>query len=333
MMSQRVASARWPWRGAAVCVLAWLAWAAVASAGDAALKPASFLPQWSPQAQFAGYYMAYEKGMYRQHGLDLTILPGGPQNPAAEALEKGRATFATMWLSTAIERRAAGVRLLNLGQIVQRSALMLVAKRSAGMRGLQDLDGKRVGVWGGDFRIQPLALFRKSNMRVRIVPQAYSVNLFLRDGVEATSAMWYNEYHTILNSGFDPEELLPIFYHEHGLNFPEDGIYVLEKTHQEDPARSQAFLAASLEGWRYAFAHPSEALDVVLKYMAAANLPANRVHQQWMLARMQDLILPSGGNASQLGELTGSDYDRVAGELRAADAIRLVPPFSTFRAR
>jgi NitT/TauT family transport system substrate-binding protein len=277
--------------------------------------------------------VAYDKGLYRQHGIDLTLLPGGPGHSAVEALETGRATFSTMWLSTAIQRRALGVRLLNLAQIGQRSALMLIAKRSSRIRLLHDLEGKRVGVWGGDFLIQPVALFRKYNLHVRIVQQSYSVNLFLRDGVEATSAMWYNEYHTILNSGLDPDELLPIFYYDYGLNFPEDGIYVLEKSHREDPARSQAFLEASLEGWRYAFNHPDEALDIVLKYMTLAKLPANRVHQRWMLARMKDSILPEGGGDRNLGQLREPDYDRVAGELQAAGAIRRIPPFSDFRAR
>jgi NitT/TauT family transport system substrate-binding protein len=333
MKRKRRTNVRSAWGRALACLLLGGLWAGVAGATDPPLKPPSFLPQWSPQAQFAGYYVAYEKGIYRQHGIDLTLLPGGPEHSAVEALETGRATFTTLWLSTAIQRQAQGVRLVNLGQIVQRSALMLVAKRSAGIRTLQDLDGRRVGVWGGDFRIQPLALFRKYHLHVRVVPQAYSVNLFLRDGVEAASAMWYNEYHTILSSGLDPDELFPIFFDKYGLNFPEDGVYVLEKTYREDPARSQAFLAASLEGWRYAFQHPAEALDIVLKYMTRAKVPANRVHQQWMLARMQDLILPEGEGEGELGQLREPDYARVARELRAAGVIRRIPPFSGFRAR
>ncbi len=333
MRRQQGGHSRAAWGAAVACLLAGFLLAGTASAGDPALKAASFLPQWSPQAQLAGYYVAYEKGIYRQHGIDLTLLPGGPQSPPAEALEKGRATFTSLWLSTAIERRARGVRLLNLAQIVQRSALMLVAKRSARLRDVRDLDGKAIGLWAGDFLIQPLALLRKYNLKVQIVPQSYSVNLFLRGGVAAASAMWYNEYHTILSAGVDPDELLPIFFHEHGLNFPEDGIYVLEKTHREDPERSRAFVQASLEGWRYAFSHPAEALDIILKHMTAAKVPANRVHQQWMLARMNDLILPARDGEGQLGQLAAEDYLRVARELKSAGLIRRLPEASGFQAR
>jgi len=67
------------------------------------------------------------------------------------------------------------------------------------------------------------------------------------------SATWYNEYHTLINSGLDPDELTPFFFHEHGLNFPEDGIYTLEETLKRDPSLSCDFVKASIEGWVYAF--------------------------------------------------------------------------------
>lgn len=62
----------------------------------AAQQKASFLPQWSPQAQFAGYYVAYEKGLYRKNGIDLTILQGGPNQPPQDYLEGRKADFVSM---------------------------------------------------------------------------------------------------------------------------------------------------------------------------------------------------------------------------------------------
>ena len=225
-------------------------------AQEATPKKVSFIPQWSPQAQFAGYYVAYETGIYRKYGIDLTIIPGGPHNPSVEFLEKRKATFATMWLSTAIERRSHGVKLINIGQILQRSALMLVAKKSKGILRPEDIDGKKVGLWRAEFQIQPLAFFKKYKVNVKIIPQSYSVNLFLREGIDVASAMWYNEYHTILNSGLDPDELTAFFFHEHGLNFPEDGIYTLEETFKKDPELACNFAKASIEGWLHAFSQP-----------------------------------------------------------------------------
>lgn len=105
----------------------------------AAQQKASFLPQWSPQAQFAGYYVAYEKGLYQKNGIDLTILQGGPNQPPQDYLEGRKADFVSMWLAAAIQRRSQGVKLVNIGQVVQRSALMLVAKKSSNIRTPRDM--------------------------------------------------------------------------------------------------------------------------------------------------------------------------------------------------
>jgi NitT/TauT family transport system substrate-binding protein len=298
-------------------------------AAEKALKKASFIPQWSPQAQFAGYYVAYEKGIYKKNGIDLTILQGGPNRPSSQCLINGGADFATLWLSTAIRMHASGQDIINIGQMIQRSALMLVAKKSSNIKTPQDINGKKVSLWGKDFQIQPKAFFRRYNLKVKIIPQSFSVNLFLRGGVDVASAMWYNEYHTIMNSGLNPDELIPFVFHEHGLNFPEDGIYTLEKTFKKDPALVCAFVKSSIEGWLYAFSHPEEALDIVLKYISQAKIPANRTHQKWMLDRMKDLISPTDYRSS-IGMLQPLDYQRVDYELKKNDLVKRTPNYYSF---
>jgi len=302
---------------------------AVLEAEAVHLKKAVFIPQWSPQAQFAGYYVAYEKGLYKKYGLDLTIVPGGPARSPLDYLTWKKADFGSLWLCSALQKRAEGLNLVNIAQVMQKSALMLVAKKGSGIKTIQDLNGKKVGLWRDEFQIQPRALFKKYNVKVKVIPQSFSVNLFLRGGVELASAMWYNEYHTLLNSGLNPEELTPIFFFEHGLNFPEDGIYCLEETLKKDPDRAQAFVRASLEGWLYAFSHTEETLDIIIKFMTLARVPANRVHQHWMLDRMKDLIVNSH-NKDSLGRLKEADYQRVAGELKKIGLIKEIPQFKFF---
>ena len=299
------------------------------SGDDRALKKISFVPQWVPQAQFAGYYLAHERGIYKKYGIDLTIIPGGPDNPSLDILKNGKADFATLWLSTGIQMRAKGAKLINIAQMMQRSALMLIAKKSSGIKTPKDMNGKKVGLWGPIFQIQPKAFFKRYNLTVKEIRQSYSVNLFLRDGVDVTSAMWYNEYHTILNSGLNPDELTAFFFHEHGLNFPEDGIYTLEETFQKDPDLCRAFVNASIEGWRYAFAHPEEALSIVMKNLKKEHIPATLVHQKWMLERMKDLMLPQDVSIP-VGRLLAEDYNRVAKGLLNNGLIKKIPDFTSF---
>lgn len=300
-----------------------------AEAGESSLKKAIFIPQWSHQAQFAGYYVAYEKGIYEKYGIDLTIMNGGPDRPSTEHLKNGNSDFATMFLSTAIREKANGVNLLNIAQIVQRSALMLVAKKSGKIDDPKEMDGKKIGLWGPEFQIQARALFKKYGVEPKIIPQSQSINLFLRDGVDVVSAMWYNEYHTILNNGIDPKELSTFFFDDYGLNFPEDGIYTLTEKFDKDPSLSCAFVKASIEGWEYAFENPDEAIDIVLKYMRNSKLPANRVHQKWMLGRMKDIIL-GDGELTTIGVLKEADYNRVTDELKKTGFTKDSPEFRDF---
>ncbi len=296
-------------------------------ASGAEARRAALALQWQPQAQFAGFYAAQAKGFYREAGVEMEIIPGGPDVVASELLKSGRAQFATMFLATGLERRAEGLPVVHLAQLVQSSALMLLVRADSPVREPKDLDGRRVGLWDNEFRLQPRALFRRLGITPVIIPQSDTLTLFLRGGVEAASGMWYNEYHTLLASGLNPEELRVFFYRDLELNFPEDGLYALEKTADADPELCRAVVAASLRGWKWAFEHPDEALDIVMDARKKAHLPASRAHQRWMLARMKDVMQAQG---QLVGRLERADFDRVARELSAQGLIRSVPDFEAF---
>jgi NitT/TauT family transport system substrate-binding protein len=314
------------------CIL--LIWMALGcSLADAAessdLKKMTFLPQWLPQAQFVGFYMAQHKGYYRQRGIDLTIIQGGPSHSPTEYLKEKKADIVTLWLSSALQLVDQGADVVNVAQIIQRSALMLVAKTRSGIATPADMNGKKIALWPADFQIQPNAFFDKFNLKVQIVTTESPVNLFLRDGVQVSSLMVYNEYHTLINSGLDPKEMRLFSFDDYGLNFPEDGIYLLRETLDRDPEAACAFAAASIEGWRYAFAHPEEAVDLMIRLMNAAHVPANRVHQRWMLDRIRDLTaLDAKGH--EMGELQVEDYLRVGDILMTNGLIRAIPPYASF---
>ena len=219
--------------------------------------------------------------------------------------------------------------MVHLTQVIPRSSLLLIARASSGIRRIKDMQGRKVSLWRGDISIPARALFAAEGIGVREVPQSQTVNLFLRGGVDVTSAMWYNEYHTIVDAGLNPDELSVFHLHELGLRFPEDGLYALGPTMTRDPAMAEAFVRASLEGWRYAFANPDEAIDIVLRRIRAARLPANHMHQHWMLARLEELAsLPA--DTTRIPQVRAEDYEAVATVLNRNMLINAIPSFRAF---
>jgi NitT/TauT family transport system substrate-binding protein len=288
--------------------------------------------QWAPQTQFAGYYMALEKGFYRQQGLDVEIVPGGPAIDSIAYLKSGKADFATAFLTGAITAAAEGTPVVDVGQVVNRSNLMIVARRDV-VKDRDGLDGRRVSLWGASFRSAYLGYFETARIKPVILPQYYSVNLFLLGGADACAAMEYNEYHTILQSGVDPGELTTFFMRNVGFDFPEDGIYALAETARSRPALCKAFADASLQGWEYCREHPDEATESVMTHAAAAHVPTNRVHQRWMLDHILASIFPEADGAWRPGVLARDDYERTRAVMIGEGLIDGAPSYERFVAK
>lgn len=292
------------------------------------LREVSFLPYWVTTAQFAGYYVAEEKGIYEKYGIKINIIPFKPFLTSTDLIAEGKTDFAALWLVNAIELKASGVDIVNIEQVSSRSSFMLITKKKSGIDSVQKMKGKRVGIWSG-FELQPMALFKKFNVDVITIPIGSTNNLFLMDGVDITVANWFDEYHSIINSGFDPDELNTFFFADNDLNFLEDGIYCLSEKATKEPELCADFIKATLEGWRYAFGHREEAIDIVLRRAKKENLPVNRVHQEWMLDRFKDLYLPEGKTEFN-NSLPKNDYYFVGNVLKGNKLISEVPAYDKF---
>lgn len=292
------------------------------------LRPVRFLPYWVVNAQFAGYYVALEKGMYEKYGIRMEIIPFKPFLTSPDMVTTGEADFMALWLVNAIELKANGTDIVNIIQPSSRSSAMLITKKKSGIDSVEKMEGKRAGTWSG-FEMQPRAFFSKYNVNVELVSIGSTNNLFLMDGIDITMANWFDEYHSIINSGYDPDELNVFFFADYGLNFLEDGIYCLSEKREKEPELCRDFVAATLEGWKYAFAHRDEAVDIVVEYARREKLPVNRIHQGWMLDRYRDLYLPAGAEGFKK-DLSPVDY-RFAGEILLKNGlISEIPAYDQF---
>ena len=148
---------------------------------DEVLEPLVLQLRWITQAQFAGYYVALDRGIYRRHGLDVTILPGGPNLNPHEALMNGSTDVSIEWLPHALTQRERGVPMVNIAQIFHQSGYTLSCRKDHGIRELRDLDGKRIGSWfvGDEEKVR--ALLRREGVAATLEDGLYVLESLLGD--------------------------------------------------------------------------------------------------------------------------------------------------------
>ncbi len=262
--------------------------------------------KWLHQAQFAGAYMAKEKGFYRRRGLDVEILPGGVDFPPYKSLMEGSADLANFNLINALKDYNSSRPVVNLAQISQKNSTLLLGKKTSGIKTINDLRGKKIGVWRGESGLHTILFLEGLNQDIQVIPLDWSINLLLSNAIDMMSGMDYNEYNRILMSGLDADELVIFNLADYGSNVIDDGLYATKDFYTRHEQQCQDFAKATLEGWTYAFKHREETLNVVLRYQRESHIPANPEHQAWMLDHMKDRVLDKSG---QLGHLNQSDFD------------------------
>ncbi len=280
--------------------------------GASGMTRATLTLQWYPQTQFAGYYMAREKGFYAARGIDLEIRRGGSDVDTIGELREGKTDFASLFLTAGIRYRSRSLPLVNVAQIVNRGNLLVVAYKNRNIHTIKDLNGRKMSLWGDHFSGGYKKAFSDNGIWPVIFPQFISVEVFLRGGVDACSAMSYNEYLRILQAGRRPEELTVISLRDHGYDFPEDGIYCTEETWRKNPQLARDLREASLEGWRYAAEHPDETVELLLGEADKAGYIVNRLLLRRMLDTILSSIFPEGSSSRTPGLLSRADYERTS---------------------
>ncbi|MCG5501597.1 ABC transporter substrate-binding protein [Ectothiorhodospira lacustris] len=293
--------------------------------------------QWIPQSQFAGFYLAQQQGFYAAAGAEVTFVHANARRSSLEHLQDGEAELATVFLTDAMVAAAGAHDSPNaahpvlIGQLVQRSNLMLLAWKDQGIEHLQDLSGHRISLWTGPFSAAIRTLLAERQIEYEPIPQNATVNLFLHGGVAACAAMEYNEYHRIWQAGVDEDRLTGFLLRDLGFDFPEDGLYARSDWLQHNHALAQRLWQATLAGWEYARAHPEQAVDLVLAEAERARVLTNRPHERWMLEHLLASIFPeTAGESPTAGRLSPAAYTATAQALIASGLISEALPLTRF---
>ncbi len=258
--------------------------------------------KWVTQAQFAGYYVAQDKGFYADEGLNVTIKPGGPDIAPTQVIAGGGADVVIDWMPSALASREKGLPVVNIAQPFKRSGMMLTCRKDSGIKTPADFRGKTLGVWFFGNEYPFLSWMSKLGIPtdggpdgVTVLKQGFNVDPILQGQADCVSTMTYNEYWQIIDAGLKPEDLVVFKYEDQGVATLEDGLYVLEDN-LNDAAfvdKMVRFVRASMKGWNWAEAHPDEAAMIVLDNDASG--AQTEMHQKRMMREVAKLIDGSNG--------------------------------------
>ena len=239
-----------------------------------------FTPQWTAQAQFAGYYVAEAKGFYREAGVKVRIEHPSATQPAMSRLRKNECQATTLQLCQAMEIVDEGVPLVNILQTSMNNAMVIVSARG---KDPLTQKGARVGIWSVGFGQLAICMSIKDHLDYQWVRFAQNVNLFVAGALDATLAMSYNEYYQLVQAGIEMTDKNVYRFCDHGYNVQEDGVYMTRAYYEKHRDQAAKFARASRKGWEWAAQHPDEALDIVMQYVDKNHIATNRVLQRLML--------------------------------------------------
>ncbi|MEW2913445.1 ABC transporter substrate-binding protein [Leisingera sp. JC11] len=273
--------------------------------------------KWVTQAQFAGYYVALDKGFYEEEDLNVTILPGGPDIAPTQVIAGGGADVTVEWMPAALAAREKGLPLVNIAQPFKSSGMMLTCWKDAGIESPEDLKNRTLGVWffGNEFPFMSwmsqlgIDTDGKDENGVEVLKQGFNVDPLLQRQADCISTMTYNEYWQVIDAGVSPDELVTFKYEDQGVATLEDGLYVLEENLGDEAFadKMQRFVRASMKGWKYAEENPDEAAEIVLDNDASG--AQTETHQKRMMGEIAKLT--AGSN----GALDEADYQRTVSTL------------------
>ena len=239
-----------------------------------------FTPQWTAQAQFAGYYVAEAKGFYREAGVKVRIEHPSATQPAMSRLRKNLCQATTLQLCQAMEIVDGGIPLVNILQTSMNNAMVIVSARN---KDPLTQKGARVGIWSVGFGQLAICMSIKDHLNYQWVRFAQNVNLFVAGAFDATLAMSYNEYYQLVQAGIKMTDKNVYRFCDHGYNVQEDGVYMTRDYYVKHKEQARRFAQASRKGWEWAAKHPEETLDIVMRYVEKNHIATNRVLQRLML--------------------------------------------------
>jgi NitT/TauT family transport system substrate-binding protein len=223
-------------------------------------------------ANHAGYYVAVAKGYYKAAGLEVSIIPGQGSSQVVQQVATGNDTFGNANSSAIINGRAGGAMVKAVANYSADADAGITVRADSGITTAEQLKGKTIASGTGSVFTAFLPIVWKSaglaegDVTIQAVSASASIPLLVRGQIDGFVGNCWSEGPT-LELEFDTETNC-IRFSDYDAGFVGSSIIASEETIASDPEMVRAFVEASIEGWRYAFANPEEAGQIVAEASA-----------------------------------------------------------------
>ncbi len=243
--------------------------------------------KWLHQAQFAGMYVAKEKGFYEDVGIDVALEQFNYGDSPIDEVAGGKKGFGITGADELLIAREKGAKVKAVAVIYKKNPVVLYSLKSSGILTPRDLVGKRVGIEKG-INVEYVYHTMLSNLGMNSssiieVPIGYDDSELVSGDVDVSTGYIINEPQLAIEKGY---ELNYIFPSDYGVNMYADVLIASEDIIKENPGLVRRFVSATLKGWEYAIENEEESVKAVLKYA-----DSTYSHQENMLASSYPLII------------------------------------------
>jgi NitT/TauT family transport system substrate-binding protein len=286
----------------------------------AATTPVKFILGWIVEPEYAGFYAAQSLGYYKQMGLDVTIVPGGPNVNTEQLIGAGSGQFGDDAYDNVLTSNDAGTDLLSLAQILTRPGLRLISLKSSHLSNPASWKGKTIGVFSSD---NPLyATLNKYHINattgVKQVQQGANMSQFLSGQLDLASAYVFDEVGQVVAGGVPYSKLNQYNFASDGTATLEDQIFGNGAYVKAHPAVAAKFVAASLKGWIYCRDHAAACVTLTSK--AGSTFPKS--FGLWSMNEVNQLIWPV---SKGIGYLDPAQFNNSAHILFSNKVIKKMP--------
>ncbi len=220
---------------------------------------------WKHQFEFAGFYMAKEKGFYKDVGIDLTLKEYKSGIDIQNDVANQKSTFGIAYPNI-ILNKLLGSKLVLLNSICQTSPHVFITLESSGIKSISDFKNRTLMMEDNVIKTAPLlSMLYSHNVTpkdIKMVKPSFNIKDLINGKADIYSAYLSNEIYQLNKLGVEYKIWDPKDY---GFDFYNDILFTSSNLIKKDPKLVANFQEASIKGWKYAFNNIDETIDIILK--------------------------------------------------------------------